>query len=208
MLGQFPENLEDMIVVPLHAAREAAARETEPDGPVVVACDVARFGKDKTVVVRQQGSQARVVYRRQGNDTMATAGWLGRYLLDNDVDTLIIDTVGLGSGVYDRLKEVGTGNTRLVAFNGGAAARDKTNHMNAIAEAWWKMREWFMGGDADIEDDGALIGQVSSRGYSIQSDRRIKLHPKEELPKSPDEADALAMTFAPTGGRARLRWIE
>ena len=27
------------------------------------------------------------------------------------------------------------------------------------------MREWFMGGEADIEDDGALIGQVSSRGY-------------------------------------------
>ena len=63
-----------MIVVPLYAAREAADRETEPDGPVVVACDVARFGKDKTIVVRRQGSQARVVYRRQGNDTMAKAG--------------------------------------------------------------------------------------------------------------------------------------
>ena len=100
------------------------------------------------------------------------------------------------------------GNTRLVAFNGGAAARDKAKHVNAIAEGWWKMREWFMDGEGEIEDDGALIGQVSSRGYSIQSDRRIKLQPKEELPKSPDEADALAMTFAPTGGRARVRGIE
>ena len=36
----------------------------------------------------------------------------------------------------------------------------------------------------------------------------FKLQPKEELPKSPDEADGLAMTFAPTGGRANLRWIE
>ena len=51
-------------------------------------------------------------------------------------------------------------------------------------------------------------GRVTSRGYSIQSDRRNKLQPKDELPKSPDEADALAMTFAPTGGRANLRWIE
>ena len=121
--------------------------------------------------------------------------------------TLLIDTVGLGSGVFDRLKEVGTGNTRLVAFNGGAAAWDKANRVNAIAEAWWRMREWFLGGEADIEDDGALIGQVSSRGYSIQSDRRIKLQGKEELPKSPDEADGLAMTFAPSRGRANLTWI-
>ena len=65
-----------------------------------------------------------------------------------------------------------------------------------------------MGGEADIEDDGALIKQVSSRGYSIQSDRRIKLQPKEDLPKSPDEADGLAMTFAPSRGRANLTWIR
>ncbi len=97
------------------------------------------------------------------------------------MDRLIIGTVGLGSGVYDRLKEVGTGNTRLMSFNGGAAARDKANHVNAITESWWKMREWFIGGEADIVDDGALIGQVSN---------------------------GLAMRFAPTRGRANLRWIE
>ena len=95
-----------------------------------------------------------------------------------------------------------------MAFNVGAATRDKANQVNALAEAWWKMRGWCVGGEDDIEDDGALIGQVSSRGYSIQSDRRIKLQPKEELPKSPDKAHGLAMTFAPTGGRANLRLIE
>ena len=95
VLGEFPDNLADMIVVPLVAAKEAAVRETEPTGPVVVACDVARFGKDKTVVLRRQGSQARIVYRRQGNDTMATAGWLGRYILDNEVDTLVAGLMSL-----------------------------------------------------------------------------------------------------------------
>ena len=34
-----------------------------------------------------------------------------------------------------------------------AQARDKANHVNAIAEGWWSMREWFMGGEADIEDE-------------------------------------------------------
>ena len=37
--------------------------------------------------------------------------------------------------------------------------------------------------------------------------RRLKLQPKEELPKSHDEADGTAMTLASTDGRASLRWI-
>ena len=70
------------------------------------------------------------------------------------------------------------------------------------------MREWFMGHEADIEDDGALIGQVSSRGYSIQSDRRIKRSPKGSGRRRRMRPDGLAMTFATTGGKANLRWIE
>ena len=58
MLGKFPDNLEDA-VVPLWAATEAAKRELEPDGPLVVGCDVARFGHDKTVAVRRGGPGGR-----------------------------------------------------------------------------------------------------------------------------------------------------
>ena len=75
VLGKFPDNLEDA-VVPLWAATEAARREVQPQGPVVVACDVARFGHDKTVVVRRQGPVARIVWRVRGQDTMAIAGYL------------------------------------------------------------------------------------------------------------------------------------
>ena len=63
VLGKFPDNLDDA-VVPLWAATEAANRGMEPEGPVVLACDVARFGHDKTVVVRRQGPVARIVWRR------------------------------------------------------------------------------------------------------------------------------------------------
>ena len=51
VLGKFPDNLED-VVVPLWAATEAAKRELAPEGPAILACDVARFGHDKTVVIR------------------------------------------------------------------------------------------------------------------------------------------------------------
>ena len=60
VLGEFPDNLET-VVVPLLKATEAAKRELTPEGPVVLGCDVARFGHDKTVVVRRQGPVARIV---------------------------------------------------------------------------------------------------------------------------------------------------
>ena len=63
----------DDAVVPLWAATEAARREMEPEGPVVVACDVARYGHDKTVVMRRQGPVARIVRRVRGHSTMETA---------------------------------------------------------------------------------------------------------------------------------------
>ena len=47
--------------------------------------------------------------------------------------------------------------------------------------------------------DNDLRSQVSSRQYTVQSDRRIKLQSKDDMRKagrkSPDHADALAMTF-------------
>ena len=45
-----------------------------------------------------------------------------------------------------------------------------------------------------------MVGQLSSRQYTIEGDRRIRLESKDVLRKkgrrSPDEADALAMTYS------------
>ena len=55
--------------------------------------------------------------------------------------------------------------------------------------------------DADLGSDQRLMGQLSSRKYSVQSDRTIRLESKDAIKekggRSPDEADALANTFAP-----------
>lgn len=206
VLDEFPDDLDDTIV-PLWAAKEAARRTSEPTGPVIVACDVARFGRDRTVVVRRDGSLARIIWRVQGRDTMEIAGWLGRYAEDNPVDILVIDDTGVGGGVTDRLREVGLPKTRLVAFNGGSKAHDETRYANATSEAWMETRKWFLEGEADIDNDAALLGQLTSRGYTYQSDRRVKIQSKTEMAKSPDEADALTMTFGAGKGGSRVRFI-
>ena len=205
VLGRFPENLDD-VVVPLWAATEAAKRELTPDGPTVIGCDVARYGHDKTVVIRRDGPVARIVWRARGHDTMKTAGFLKAYCDENEIEALVVDDTGVGGGVVDRLKESRLKRTRLVPFVAGGSALGDKYFVNRVAEVWWAMRKRYLSGDLDTDDDVALIGQVSSRKFEWASDGRIRLESKRDMHRSPDEADALAMTFAATQRGVKI-WV-
>ena len=177
--GKFPDNLEG-VTVPLWAATEAAKREMTPDGPVVVGCDVARFGHDKTVVIRRQGPVARIVWRVRGKDTMNIAGYLKAYCTENEVETLVVDDTGVGGGVVDRLKEERLSRTRIVPFIAAARPEDETYFANRLAEVWWMMRNSYLTEELDTDDDPSLIGQVSSRTYSYRGDGRISPNPPKD----------------------------
>ena len=170
----------------------------------MVACDVARFGKDSTVVMTRQGQHARIAHRRRGHDTMATANYLKDYCDAHPVQALVVDEPGLGSGVVDRLREIGLGRTRLVRFNGGENARNPKRFANRNAEVWWRMRECYLAETLDTDDDRPLIEQVSSRGWDVDEKGRIRLQSKKDMARSPDEADALAMTFAAEDGGVQI----
>ena len=202
VLGRFPDNLDDAIV-PRARLVDAVDRELEPVGPAILACDVARFGADRTVVYRRQGPVCRLVWRTQGRDTQEVAGRLKIMAEDDpEVDTIIVDDTGLGGGVTDRLNEEQprNGEVRIVAFNGGEKATRSDRYVNRMAEAWMELGEAFREGNIDIDDNPSVISQLSSRRFTIQGDRRIKLESKEEYKKrstggSPDDADALAMCY-------------
>ena len=215
VLGRFPDNLEDAVVS--RTLLQAAVQRVlgpQPDDTATLSCDVARFGADKTVVYRRHGNQCRLVWKTQGRDTQQVAGKL-RAMAEDDpaVTTIIVDDSGLGGGVTDRLKEEGVrkGEVRIVPFNGGAKARRDDRYVNAISEAWLELAAAFKAGTIDIDNNPALIAQLSSRRYILQGDRRLKLEGKEEYKtrasSSPDDADALAMAYAPVGGRPNIRWL-
>ncbi len=206
VLGEFPEGLDD-VLVSLRAATEAAGRSLPASGQVVLGCDVARFGHDKTVVVRRQGPFARVVWRASGADTMETANFLREYCAENAVDAVVVDDLGVGGGVVDRLKEMGLGRARVVPFIGSGQAEDSERFYNRAAEAWWKMAQAYESGELDTDDDRALIEQVSSRRRVRGRDERIRLQSKSEMRVSPDEADALAMTFAAPKRKGVKIWV-
>ena len=205
VLGRFPDNLDDAVVT-LRDATGAAERSLQPEGDVVVACDVSRFGQAKTVVVRRQGPVARIVWRVRGRDTMSTAEFLESYCDRHRVDTLVVDDSGVGGGVVDRLRQLRLPHTRLLPFVGGKKARNPDRFANLITEAWWAMKSRYEEGTLDTDDDPALIAQVSSRRCHQPRGAAIALESKNGKGQSPDEADALAMTFAVSTGGFKI-WI-
>ncbi len=204
VLGKFPDNPEDAVVsrsLLMAAVGRQVSWDVEEPPPAVLGCDVARFGEDQTVVYRRQGGVCRVVWKVRGRDTQQIAGKLGLLAAaDGALDRVVVDDTGVGGGVTDRLREEGLPQgVRLVAFNGGATARRSDRYVNAITEAWLEMAEAFKEGRVSIDDNPDLIAQLSSRRYTIHGDRRLRLEPKGDYKRrvriSPDDADALALTY-------------
>lgn len=218
ILAEFPDVLDDTLV-PLSMAIAARGRELEPEGFGILGVDVARYGEDASVLYKRQGPVATKVESVHGKSTMELAAIVaGAVEADQSIQVVVIDIVGIGAGVYDRLREMRLPQrVKLIPFTGGARAHNPRRYANRIAECWWGMSQAFRKDAISIGDDRQLIAQVTSRKYTEQSDRVIKLESKDDIKsrggRSPDEADALAMTYtipdevAPiTGGQKSSRW--
>ena len=127
VLGKFPDNLDD-VVVPLWAATEAGKRELEPDGPLIAACDVARHGQDKTVVMTRQGPVARIAWRVRGRDTMQIAGFFS-FCREHPVETLVVDDTGWAEASSTGSKSCVQAKRRYTRSSPGKKPRTKTNSL-------------------------------------------------------------------------------
>jgi phage terminase large subunit len=201
VLGEFPSTADDT-VCPLSEVEAAAARQVEPGHPVVVSCDVARFGSDETVIVVREGSRVRIAQAYQGRDTMETAGRIlsvARKVAarrQNDPPVLVVDDAGLGGGVTDRLREVSE--FRVSPFNSANAASDQREYPNRRSEAWFQFAERLPG--IDLDPDEQLAADLVAPSYKLDSAGRGVVEPKADtkkrLGRSPDRADAVLMAFA------------
>jgi len=109
---------------------------------------------------------------------------------------IMVDVIGLGAGVVDRLCEMGLP-ARGVNVSEASTVKDK--YMNRRAELWFELREWFLKRDCRIPDEPTLITELTSPRYQFTSVGKLKMETKEEMKKrglrSPDVADALMLTM-------------
>lgn len=173
--------------------------------PVVLGVDVARYGDDASTIYKRQGSAVWKLWKGRGIDNMTLAGLVAQTWRDHNADACFIDHGG-GSGVIDRLRQMG-----LRPFEipfGSTATKDKI-YANKRAEMWGNMRDWFRTGSVAIPDDPDLKMDLIGPEYGFDSKDRIILERKEDMKSrglaSPDDADALALTFAENVVPRRMR---
>lgn len=196
VLGEFPEVEDDTLISPtlirLAREREVAGIELGAFGG-----DVARQGPDETCVYRNRGGEFRLVYTASKQNTMRTAGAFAQIIRKHgNTVPFIMDLIGIGAGVYDRLKEQGL---NVTGFDAGGAAYDSTRFINRRAEAYWGLREMFENGEADLDpQDDDLASQLQSVKWFLDSRGRIGIESKKDMKKrglpSPDRADACMMS--------------
>ena len=72
---------------------------------------------------------------------------------------IMIDIIGLGSGVFDRCKEL---HLPVRGVNVGEAAASRENCARLRDELWFKGREWFQYRACSMPKDDALIAEWKS----------------------------------------------
>lgn len=206
VLGQFASETPDTLI-PMAWLERAQANEETPgdDDRIELGVDVARSGDDSTSVYWRCGLRARRYDSVSGHDTMAVAGLVVRAVhelerrVGRKVSAVKVDEIGVGAGVLDRLVEIGI---PACGVNVGAGARDKERFRNARAELFWSLRERLEAGDMALDEDTALATQLNALRWRVDSRGRIELEDKAEtkrrIGRSPDDADALMLAFAPS----------
>ena len=195
VLGNFPDTTEDTLIPYIHV--ESAIKRSLPISyPVQVSCDVARFGGDKTVIMKRNGPVARIYKITSKKDTMQTAGVVKNLYKKIDARLAKIDVIGVGSGVCDRLREQGIA---VMDCNNAEKAIDSENFVNARAEGYWNLKKLFKDGLIDIENNRFLIQELTCIKYKYHSSGKIMVESKDDIKKrlgrSPDYADALMYLF-------------
>jgi hypothetical protein len=216
VLGQFPSasSLQfissDWVAAARQRSREDFASAVLPSDPVIFGLDHARFGDDSSVLAIRQGRDAcsRPWKRWQGANSMQIAGDMNEAMRRYFPDAVFIDAGGPNAGgVIDRLRQLNPEYQAIFEINFGTTQKgmearwnntERVLVKNKRAQMWTNMRAWLDRGilpdDQVIEDD--LVGIEYSYGIDNEILLEKKEHMKERGLASPDNGDALALTFA------------
>lgn len=180
----------------IHARK---TKNVEGIGPLIIGVDPARFGDDRSVIIKRQGRKSYDMQCFIKKDTMEITGYVHQIIKKDKPAAVNIDIGGLGAGVYDRLVELGH-HEILNAVNFGSRPLDGEKYRNKKAEMWGEMKEWLQTEIVCIPDSDELQADLCNTKYKIDSMSRLEMESKDAMKKrgvrSSDCADALALTFA------------
>lgn len=203
VMGRFPQVSDDTLISPAMLSKGYACQHSGVETGQY-ALDVARLGADKTVMYRNRGFQIRFHKSWAKKDTEETADLAAAELDRHPAIKRVpinIDAIGVGAGVFDKLKRRGY-NVR--AIYGSEKARNPRRYANRRAEMYWTFRNLLDEGAIDLdEQDTVLAAQLGSIKWWEDNAGRIVIESKEDMRKrglpSPNEADTAVMSILKHG---------
>lgn len=198
VLGQFPKQGNRQFISN-QLVHDAQQREVVEDGhaPLILGVDVARYGDDRTIFRFRKGRDARSIapITFTERDNMYIANKLAEVIQHYNPDAVNIDA-GNGTGVIDRIRELGF-KVNEVWFGSSAQSKEWANKRT---EMYADLRDWLGGGCLD--QDPHLFRDLTAPEYDYfgKASDAVMLESKESMKgrglPSPDDGDALALTFA------------
>lgn len=218
VLGEFADEGEDG-VIPRSWVRLAQERwqdwdmrgRPDPGSPSVMGIDVAREGRDRTVLACRTASVVQTMYEFSKLPTTSTVGHIKNYnrghILNIEMDG------GLGAAVYDMLREDGIPLLRPITVGGRTHFRDKSGELtfsNVRAAMWYNLREHLdpeRGTGVALPMHEGLVRDLTAPRFGItRRDGAMTLESKRSiksrLGRSTDYGDAVCLSFwnSSTGG--------
>lgn len=180
-------------------------REGPPGAMDALGVDVARGGRDRTVLTPRHGAWFGPAQVHPGSatpDGPAAAALVAGAIQGQPA--IQIDVIGVGSAVYDAVRAQGL---RAVALNGAApsSARDRSGQLGFInqrAEWYWRLREALdpaTGEMLALPPDRELLADLTAPRWQLAL-RGIQVEAKDEIiqriGRSPDKGDSLVYAHA------------
>ncbi len=202
VLGKFPLSDAENII-PRALAEAALLRRVESTkAPRIWGVDCARGGGDKSALAKREGNTLpKPVETADFSDTMSVAGWV-KNEWDNTPEperpeAIVIDVIGVGAGVTDRLTELGL---PVIGINVSEtpSLKNAKKYKNLRAELWWKGLEVLESRACRINDP-ELVEELVETRKDFASDGRLLAESKKAMKKrgkkSPNRADAWLLTL-------------
>jgi hypothetical protein len=209
VLAEYPDVGDDALITPAMINKAIAAWE-ELDGTALgrYAMDVARLGKDKTVIYRNRGGVVEKVTEWSKKDTAETTDRAAALLEPHQGGVpMVIDIGGLGSGPFDNLRKM---DFPVFGFDGSTKPwsddrprPDGLRFLNRRAEQYWGLREEMDRGALGLDPKNLKAqAQLMNIKWDRTATGRIFIEKKEEISKrvghSPDDADTIMMSTVET----------
>lgn len=182
-------------------------------GPLVIGADPSRFGDDRFSLAWRRGRKVSKVESKAKIGTVEACNWLKQVIDEDKPARVFMDVGGGGDRIFDILESWGDPYDKVVVLvNFGSPAQDAFEYLedgskragpkNRRAEMWLRSRNWLQQvGGADLPDLDSIQADACGPGYTYDlTSQSLVLESKEHMRtrriRSPDEWDAVALTFA------------